>query len=235
MAEALIVGLAKIYEVVVVGRDSNKLSHYLEMGFAIEHIERFDMSDKNIILAIKPYALEKITLKGKAQTLYSILAGTSIEKLKNKIKANAYVRVMPNLGAKYQASMSSLCGDESQKQNAIDIFSTIGRVIWLNSEKELNIATAVAGSGPAFIALIAEAISDGAVREGLTRDKANELTKGLFFSMNALLDNSHPAILKDEVMSPAGTTAEGVYRLEREGVRGALMHAIVDTSRRAND
>ena len=88
-------------------------------------------------------------------------------------------------------------------------------------------ATAIIGSGPAFLALIAEAVSDGGVYTGLKRDVSDELTRGLFKSFSALKENF--ADIKNSVMSPKGTTASGVYTLEKEGVRGKVMNSIIKT------
>ena len=84
----------------------------------------------------------------------------------------------------------------------------------------------MAGSGPAYLALIAEALCDGAVREGLKRDDAMVLMRGLFDGFGKLIQTTHPAILKDNVMSPGGTTAAGYGALEKGKVREGCMEAI---------
>jgi pyrroline-5-carboxylate reductase len=142
---------------------------------------------------------------------------------------------MPNLAAEAGASMTSLVGDHSIANNAIALFSSIGQTLWLNSEKELDIATALAGSGPAYLALIAEALCDGAVREGLKRDDAMALMRGLFEGFGKLIQTTHPAILKDNVMSPGGTTAAGYGALEKGKVREGCMEAIHAAYARAKE
>ena len=109
---------------------------------------------------------------------------------------------------------------------AMEIFSSIGQAIWVNTENQLDIATAIAGSGPAFLALVAEALADGAVKAGLERHLSTQLVQGLFIGTSALLKHSHPAIIKDSVMSPGGTTAAGYGQLEEYGVRNAMIKAI---------
>jgi len=143
------------------------------------------------------------------------------------------VRTMPNLAASYQKSMTTVFGDEAFKDEAIEICESFGKALWLNSEKEIDIATAVAGSGPAFLALAAEALSDGAVKEGLKREDAQELVKGLFEGFSSLLNEKHPAIIKDEVMSPGGTTAAGYAALEEGKVRDGFIKAIVKAYEKA--
>jgi pyrroline-5-carboxylate reductase len=142
---------------------------------------------------------------------------------------------MPNLAAEKRLSMTSLVGDISLHDEAIELFESIGMSIWLGSEKELDIATALAGSGPAYLALIAEALCDGAVREGLKRDDAMYLMRGLFKGFGELIQTIHPALLKDNVMSPGGTTAAGYGAMENSAVREGCMQAIRAAHERAEE
>ena len=99
-----------------------------------------------------------------------------------------------------------------------------GDLFFAFDDKEIDIATALAGSGPAFLALVAEAISDGGVLCGLNRELSYKLTKGLFRSFSAI--DKKPADIKDSVMSPAGTTASGYEVLEEGSVRNSFIKAI---------
>jgi len=231
MALSIAKGLQNEYALEVVGRDMQKLQNFensLNVTISKAFIDDFDITDKTLILCIKPANVDELAtkLKGKAKVLYSVLAGTTLKKLTNSIEAEAYVRAMPNLAASVGASMTTLTGETSYKAEALKLFSAIGKAHWLGSEKEIDIATALAGSGPAYLALIAEALADGAVKEGLKRDDAMEIMRGLFKGFGELIQNEHPALLKDGVMSPGGTTAAGYAALEEKGVRGACMDAI---------
>ena len=203
MAKAIIKGVYKKYKIEVVGRDKKKLEELKKEFSQIEifDLDNFDMSDRNIILALKPFAVDEVSqkLNGEANLLLSILAGTKIESLKQKIKAKSYIRVMPNIAASNGASMTTLTGDSEFKEETIKICNSFGKTLWLNSEKELDIATAVAGSGPAYLAIVAEAIADGAVRCGLKRDDATSLTAGLFEGFETLIKTEHPALIKESV------------------------------------
>ena len=240
MAKALIEGLVSSYEIEVFGRNEASLKA-LQEGLpqisikVLDEVE--DISGKNIVLCVKPYSLPELApkLKGEAEALYSVLAGTSIESLSTQIKAKKYIRAMPNLGASYLKSMTTITGDERLKEEAIDIFEKIGRSLWLGSENELDIATGVAGSGPAYLALVAEALADGAVQQGLKRADAQELVAGLFDGFGALISHDNPANIKDGVMSPGGTTAAGYAALEHGGVRSAMMRAIEDAYSKAKE
>ena len=148
------------------------------------------------------------------------MAGKKIDEIKKYIKAKNYTRAMPNIGAEYMASTTAVFGSDE----AMEIFNKIGSTIKVNSEKELDIATAIAGSGPAFLALVAEAISDGGVLCGLNRELSYKLTKGLFKSFSAI--DKKPSDIKDSVMSPAGTTASGYEALEEGNVRNSFIKAI---------
>ncbi len=237
MAEAMIKGMVDKYDIRVIGRDSKKLYRFkdeyrVDISLSTSNI---DIDKQNVILCIKPYALDEVCKKfiGIPNSLLSVLAGVSLSKIKERVDAKQYIRIMPNLAAAYGKSMSTLCGDESFKDEAVEICKSFGKALWLNSEKELDIATAVAGSGPAFLALVAEALSDGAVKEGLKREDAYILVRGLFDGFSPLLNNNHPSILKDAVMSPGGTTAAGYAMLEESKIRDGFIKAVTKAYKRA--
>lgn len=229
MATALADGLQNKYELEFIIRDTEKMD-YLKERYNCEVFKLGDnnISDKNILLCIKPYALDELSSKlhGEAKNLYSILAGTTIKSLRSHIPAKNTIRAMPNLAATFGSSATSLTGDKTNSKEAIDIFSSIGTTVWLNSEKELDIATAIAGSGPAYLALVAEAMMDGGVKQGLRRDDCMKLVCGLFEGFAPMLSDKHPALIKDAVMSPGGTTAAGYASLEESGVRDGFIKAI---------
>ena len=238
MAEAIIKGIYKDIEVTVIGRNEEKLKYFKKKFNTIKTDQltnNLDINDKNIMLCVKPFSLDDVSkkLKGEAKVLLSILAGTNIKSLQEKIDAKHYIRVMPNLAAAFQKSMTTLTGDEKYKKEALFICEKFGKALWLNSEKEIDIATAIAGSGPAFLALAAESLADGGVKEGLKREDARALVEGLFEGFAPLLNEKHPAIIKDEVMSPGGTTAAGYATLEKEGVRNGFIGAITSAYKKA--
>ncbi|MEA3491868.1 MAG: pyrroline-5-carboxylate reductase [Campylobacterota bacterium] len=229
MAIALADGLIEKYELEFFARDEQKLDklskRYKTSCYLLDHI---NIDNKNILLSVKPYALDIVAahLHGQARTLYSILAGTSIKSLNAQINAEYTVRAMPNIAAAFGASATTLTGDDRVKNEAVDIFNAIGESLWLNSEKELDIATAVAGSGPAYLALVAEAMMDGAVKQGVRREDSIQLVQALFKGFSPLLEEQHPALIKDLVMSPGGTTAAGYATLEAGRVRDGFIKAI---------
>lgn len=228
MALSIAKGLPKNIEIEVVGKTQKKLQDFAkECNCDYAMLSNYDINDKEIILAVKPYALEDVAkqLQGKANALYSVLAGTTLQALQ-AIPSKHYVRTMPNVGASYNSSTTSLTGDIAYKEKALQLFSSIGKTYWVENETQLDIATAIAGCGPAFLALIAEGMSDGAVKCGMDRALADELVASNFYSFAPLIANEHPAIIKDKITSPGGTTIEGVKTLEKHGVRFAFFEAV---------
>ncbi len=233
-------GLKDKYNIEVVGRDMEKLDAFEEhLGTKVDKylMDNFDITDKTVLFCVKPANVEEVgkKLKGKARVLFSVLAGTSLDKLKKHLKSKAVVRTMPNLAASVGASMTTLTGDHRFRKEAEALLGAVGDTLWLESEKEIDIATALAGSGPAYLALIAEALADGAVKQGLKREDAMATIKGLFAGFGALIQEVHPALLKDGVMSPGGTTAAGYAALEDGNVRAACMDAIEQAYKRAKE
>jgi pyrroline-5-carboxylate reductase len=233
-------GLKGKYNIEVVGRDMEKLNAFEEhLGVKVDKylLDSFDISDRTILLCVKPANVEEVSkkLKGKARVLFSVLAGTTLDKLKKHFKTQAVIRTMPNLAASVGASMTTLTGDDKFKKEAEALLGAVGDTLWLESEKEIDIATALAGSGPAYLALIAEALTDGAVKQGLKREDAMATMKGLFSGFGKLIQEVHPALLKDSVMSPGGTTAAGYAALEKGSVRSACIDAVQQAYEKAKE
>ena len=231
MAQALARGLVNDFEVEIIGRSLENLNKIKEEipKIKIKQLEdKEDLTNKNVILCVKPYALQSVSGKliGEANTIFSILAGTTIESLKSEIKAKSYIRTMPNVAASVSKSTTTITGDVEAKDLALKIFNNIGKAIWVDTQNQLDIATAVAGSGPAYLSLIAESLADGAVKSGLDRKTSNELVQGLFEGFSELLKDNHPALIKDSVMSPGGTTAAAFAKLEEGCVRDSMIKAV---------
>ena len=125
---------------------------------------------------------------------------------------------------------------EAQREQVQALFAGVGKVLELPEEK-LDAFLALTSSGPAFVALVAEAMADGAVAAGLPRDLAHRLAHRTLAGSAALLDQRqlHPAMLKDVVTSPGGTTIAGVRALERGGLRSALMEAVIAAAERSRE
>lgn len=190
-----------------------------------------------VILAVKPQDLPSLfqQLKGKldgGQTALSIIAGAKISTLSQGLNHGAVIRVMPNTPAQIGEGMSVwTCAEEVGQQPRIlaqSVLDTVGREIYVDDEKYLDMATAVSGSGPAYVFLIIEALIDAGVYVGLPREAARIAALQTIYGSTKLVMESgkHPAELKAMVVSPAGTTAEGLQALERAGVPAAFVEAV---------
>ncbi len=233
-------GLVGKYHIEVVGRNMKNLDVFEEkLGNKIDKylLDDFDVSNKTLLLCVKPGNTKEVSekLQGKADLLISVLAGITVKILKKHFKPKAVIRSMPNLAASLAKSMTTLTGDINGKDEAIALLDAIGDTLWLETEKEIDIATALAGSGPAYLALVAEALADGAVKQGLKREDAMTAMRGLFAGFSELIQEMHPSLLKDNVMSPGGTTAAGYGALEDGNVRAAFIDAISKADAKAKE
>ena len=240
MALSIAKGLKENYAIEVVGRNMEKINDFENaLGVKIQKslMDDFNLDSKTVIFCVKPANVVEVAtrMRGKARVVFSVLAGTTIKKLKDNLNTQAVVRCMPNLAAQVGKSMTTLTGDEEFKNEALELLGAIGNTLWLASEKELDIATALAGSGPAYLTLIAEALTDGAVKQGMKRDDAMATMRGLFAGFGELIQDIHPAILKDGVMSPGGTTAAGYGALEDGNVRASCISAVQKAYERAKE
>jgi len=164
--------------------------------------------------------------------LVSIAAGVTLARLESLLPTGArVVRVMPNTPALVGASATAYAAGTHATKDDADLaqklFAAVG-VAFPVKEKLLDAVTGVSGSGPAYVFLMIEALSDGGVAAGLPREVATRLAAQTMLGAAKLLleTGQHPGVLKDSVASPGGTTIEGLHELEKAGVRGALMNAV---------
>lgn len=190
-----------------------------------------------VFLAIKPQKLAEMSetlrplLEGKKNVLVSMLAGVSIETLKDTLHADKIIRIMPNTPAAVGEGMTLVCASDAVSEEEMQGFSLLiasaGRSDVL-SEKLFDAASALSGCGPAYMFLLLEALSDGAVKCGLPRDKALTYAAQTMLGSASLFlsGNEHPGKLKDAVCSPGGSTIAGVAALEKGGFRACAMDAV---------
>jgi len=197
-------------------------------------------------IAVKP-GIVRTVLKEVAdrvtpdQLLVSIAAGIPISTMETLLPSTArIIRVMPNTPCLVGAAASAFAlGRHATTDDAKvvkTIFDAVGRSV-LVEEKQLDAVTGLSGSGPAYVYLVIEALADGGVRMGLTREVALTLAaQTVFGAAKMVLDtNAHPALLKDLVASPGGTTIAGLHALERGGLRAALMNAVEAAAARSKE
>ena len=191
-----------------------------------------------VVLSIKPQTLAEVMkdLKGELkeeQLVLSIVAGAKIDTIRKGLGHDKVVRVMPNTPAQVGEGMSvwtaTAAVSQEQKDTVQTILRAMGKEIYFSDEKYIDMATAISGSGPAYIFLIMEALIDAAVHIGLPRELAEELVAQTVLGSAHMTRESgkHPAELKNSVTSPGGTTAEGLLCLEEGGVRAIMAQAVI--------
>jgi pyrroline-5-carboxylate reductase len=199
-----------------------------------------------LILAVKPQSmaglLQEIRPHVHARHLVaSIAAGVTLRQLAEGLgRERRLIRIMPNTPCLVGASASGYAPAETATAEDVALvdrlLNAVGRAFRV-PENLLDVVTGLSGSGPAFVYLIIEALSDGGVRMGLPRDIATALAaQTVLGSAKMVLDSGlHPGVLKDMVASPGGTTIAGLHALERGGLRAALMDAVEAATRRARE
>lgn len=199
-----------------------------------------------VLLAVKPQALVEVCEQiapalGDDTVVVSIVAGVptaTLETLLAVRKGRRVVRMMPNtavlVGAAVTAVAPGAFAHDEDTEIAERIAGAVGTVVRVE-ESALDAVTAVSGSGPAYVFLVAEALTDGAVSMGLSRDVAANLVHRTLAGAAALLTETgrSPADLRAQVTSPAGTTAAGLGVLERRAVRAAFADAVAAATERS--
>jgi pyrroline-5-carboxylate reductase len=196
-----------------------------------------------MLLAVKPQSLNAaaISLENPpADCIISILAGVTLAQLEVMFPSKPIVRAMPNTPAQVGAGVTAIAPNALVNPAQLDavrkIFSAIGTVVEV-AESLMNAVTGLSGSGPAYVALMVEAMADGGVAAGLPRAIAMQLATQTVLGTAQLLTKTkiHPAQLKDQVTSPAGTTIAAIAQLEKAGLRSAMIEAVLAATRRADE
>ena len=195
-----------------------------------------------VVLSVKPQEMRSVHGALADQTaLMSIMAGVRISALREEFHHDRIIRVMPNTPVAAKAGMSVWTATESvtdaQRDLARGLLGAIGREMYVEDEKKLDMATAVSGSGPGYVFLFIEAMIEGAVLIGLTRAQAEETVLQTFYGAAVYAQESgrSAAELRALVTSPAGTTAAGLFELEKGAVRASVIECIRAAHRRAQE
>jgi pyrroline-5-carboxylate reductase len=190
-----------------------------------------------LVLSVKPQVLCDVLaeLDGHAAPdalVLSIVAGASLDTIARGLGVPAVVRVMPNTPAQIGLGISvwtaSAAASDEQRQQALAILRALGEEVYVDDERYLDMATAVSGTGPAYVFLLMEAMVDAAVHLGFSRHVSERLViETLRGSVEyARQSPRHLAALRNQVTSPGGTSAEALYHLEKGGLRTVLSRAI---------
>jgi pyrroline-5-carboxylate reductase len=196
-----------------------------------------------IILAVKPQNLSQVMndIKGLTpnQLVLSVVAGGTVSSLSRGLNHSYVIRAMPNMPAQIGEGMTiwtaSTETDQRQRKLAQTVLGALGKEIYVADEKYLNMATALSGSGPAYVFLFIEALVDAGVHIGLPRDMAQTLVIQTVLGSTRTVEKTgrHPADLRNMVTSPGGTTTEALLELEKGRFRSLLLEAVAAAYRKA--
>lgn len=198
-----------------------------------------------VILSVKPFVMADILEKTakvlkKQQLVISIAAGITIAQLERFIPEVPVIRVMPNtpslIGMGAAAMAMGTWAKQEELNIAEEILSAVGKVVMVK-ENLLDGVTGLSGSGPAYIYLITEAFVDAGVRVGLPRDVATTLAIQTIIGSAKMVEKTglSPAVLKEKVTTPGGTTIVGLHQLEEGKLRATIMNAVMEATKRSQE
>lgn len=201
-----------------------------------------------ILLAVKPQVMKPVceslqpAVRANAPLLISIAAGIRLDQLQRWCGGEAaVVRSMPNTPALVGAGATGLCANSRvnalQRQQAETILGAAGLAVWIDDEANMDVVTALSGSGPAYFFLLVEALEDAAVAQGLPREAARALATQTALGAGRMLreDGEAPAVLRQRVTSPGGTTQAALDSFAAHGLRDTVAAAVDAATRRGRE
>ncbi len=199
-----------------------------------------------IVLCVKPQTIQTVLDQikpavKKEHLIISILAGINTHTIQSVLdKHNPVIRAMPNIPAVVDEGATGIClgqhAKKVHKELAMQIFSSVG-MVEVVPESLMDVITGMSGSGPAYIYMVIEALTDGGVMMGLPRDVATRLATQTVLGSAKLVreTNVHPAVLKDQVTTPGGTAISAIKELETHGLRPMLIRAVETATKKSKE
>jgi pyrroline-5-carboxylate reductase len=257
MAEAIIKGMLSSSLIkasnILASEPSKSRQTFLTSEYKIKMVkDNLDLVKKAdiLIVAVKPQIISEV-LNGIAdqvdakKLVISVAAGVPVSKIEGalssgKKKKLSVVRTMPNTPAVVQEGVTAISPGKGVSKSDLkishEIFQAVGRTVEV-PEEQIDAVTGLSGSGPAYIFMIIEALSDAGVKMGLSRDVANELTVQTVLGSALLVreTGASPGDLKNRVTSPGGTTIAGLHALEKGSLRATLMNAVEKATLRSKE
>ncbi len=253
MGEALIKGLlqAKTFaaEQILVAEPVEARRDYLRKVYqvrAVPRLEEISQTPDGIVLAVKPQVmhqvLEALQPVYRGQLIITIAAGLPLAYYEKHLGQGRcpIVRAMPNMGALILQGASALCRNSAVPDEDLDfargLFATIGSAVVVE-ETLMDAVTGLSGSGPAYVFSFIEALIEGGVKAGLSRAISRDLAVQTVLGAALTLkeSDSHPAVLREAVTSPGGTTASGLHVMETRGFKGIVIDAIEAACKRSKE
>ena len=199
-----------------------------------------------VLICVKPQRLASVLndLTGVLhldQLVLSIVAGARIEHLAGELGTAKIVRAMPNtpsqIGAGITAWTCTQAVGETERGHVREILAALGKELFVETENMIDMATSLSATGPTYIFMVMEALTDAGVHLGFSRDMAKELVQETMLGSVkfAIESHKHPAELRNMVTSPGGTSAEAIYQMEKGSLRTVLSKAVYAAYKRAVD
>lgn len=249
MAESIIAGLLKNE---LVGPDKIFVSHprlerreelmekYAVNAFAgnanaVDAVS--DTDDSLVVLCLKPQKMNTVLEEigdsvSEDQTVISIVAGTTIKQIAESLGTKRVVRTMPNTPSRIGHGITPwTCSaevSEAERERIKCFLSALGREMFVETENMIDMATSLTATGPTYIFLVMEALTDAGVHLGFSRDMSKELVQEMILGsvLFAMDSHLHPAELRNMVTSPGGTSADAIYQMEKGSLRTVLSKAV---------
>jgi pyrroline-5-carboxylate reductase len=255
MAESIITGLLRkelvSSEQITASHPRNERREFLSNTYKIATYEHNpdavkSLSDENsiVVLCVKPQRLKGVLaeLKGvikSTQLVISIIAGATIETISTSLENNLVVRTMPNTPSQIGQGMTAwTCAEKvsaEQKAQVKLLLSALGTELYVETENQIDMATSLSATGPTYIFMLMEALTDAGVHLGFSREVSKELVQQTMLgsTLFAMESHKHPAELRNMVTSPGGTSAAAIYEMEKGSMRTVLSKAVYAAYKRA--
>ena len=252
IAEAIIggvieAGLVRPEQIAVSDISAERLATLADRYGVITYADNESVARRSniVFLTVKPHVVKQAVEDIKSALtpealIVSVAAGIPLKYIENVLPVNPVVRVMPNTPVAVGAGMSAIAlGSKASGAHGAAIRSmldAVGKSV-IVGEELMDAVTGLSGSGPAYVFVLIDALSDAGVRVGLPRQTANLLAaQTLFGAAKMVLETGgHPAVLRDGVTSPGGTSITGVHIMEQRGVRAALIDAVVAATEKSRE
>ena len=197
-----------------------------------------------VVLSVKPQRISHVLrdLKGSIGhegLVISIVAGARVETISTELGTDHVVRAMPNTPSQIGAGITAwTCAQnvtEDERQRVRHLLTALGKELYVETENMIDMATSLSATGPTYIFMVMEALTDAGVHLGFSRDLAKELVQETMLGSVkfAMASHKHPAELRNMVTSPGGTSAEAIYQMEKGTLRTVLSKAVYSAYKRA--
>lgn len=209
---------------------------------AVEDIKQYENS--GVVLCVKPQRIKGVleelkNLVSGEQLVLSIVAGAKIETISEALNNERVIRAMPNTPSQIGAGMTAWTCTENvsdeEKKQVKSLLSALGKELFVENENMIDMATSLSATGPTYIFMVMEALTDAGVHMGFSREMSKELVQETMLGsvLFAMESHKHPAELRNMVTSPGGTSADAIYQMEKGGLRTVLSKAVYAAYQRA--